>query len=291
MIRIGVIGSKGGWSSEMLADTVAEETGYRLLIDMERVRLDLHAGKAWFEGVDISALDAVMIKKIGARYSPDLLDRLEMLRFLAARGLRIFSPPSNIMRVLDRLSCTVTLRLAGLPLPPTTVTEDVDEAVNTIEAYEEAVFKPLYTSKARGMVVLKEGPDAKGHIEAYREENPIMYIQKRVDLQGQDLGIAFLGGRYLTTYARCKQNDSWNTSTASGAKYAPFDPPKEIIEMAGKAQALFGLDFTCVDVALTNEGPYVFEVSAFGGFRGIQVARDMNPAKDFVRYVLKRLNG
>lgn len=291
MIRIGVIGSKGGWSSEMLADTVAEETGYRLLIDMERVRLDLHAGKAWFEGVDISALDAVMIKKIGARYSPDLLDRLEMLRFLAARGLRIFSPPSNIMRVLDRLSCTVTLRLAGLPLPPTTVTEDVDEAMKTLDTYGEAVFKPLYTSKARGMVVLEEGPHAKARIEAYREENPIMYIQKKIDLQGKDLGIAFLGGRYLTTYARCKQNDSWNTSTASGAKYAAFDPPEDTIEIARKAQALFGLDFTCVDVALTDAGPYVFEVSAFGGFRGIQVARDMNPAKDFVRYVLKRLHG
>ncbi len=274
----------------MLADTVAEETGYRLLIDMERVRLDLQSGKAWFEGVDISELDAIMIKKIGARYSPDLLDRLEILRFLAARGLRIFSDPLHIMRVLDRLSCTVTLQLAGLPIPPTTVTEDVDEAVLALEAYEEAVFKPLYTSKARGMVVLKQGPDIRVSVEAYRRENPIMYIQKRVDLQGQDLGIAFLGGEYLTTYARCKQNDSWNTSTASGAKYAPFDPPDDVIEMAKKAQALFGLDFTCVDVALTNEGPYVFEVSAFGGFRGIQVARNMRPAKDFVRYVLKRIH-
>jgi ribosomal protein S6--L-glutamate ligase len=95
----------------------------------------------------------------------------------------------------------------------------------------------------------------------------------------------------LTTYARCKQNDSWNTSTASGAKYAAFDPPQEIIDLAKKAQSLFDLYFTCVDVALTRQGPYVFEVSAFGGFRGIQETRNIDPARRCVAYVMEKIHG
>jgi ribosomal protein S6--L-glutamate ligase len=290
-MQIGVIGSKGGWSSEMLADRVADMLGYRLLIEMDRVRLDLPSGRAWFKDVDITTLDGIIIKKIGARYSPDLLDRLEILRFLTERGLKVFSSPLSIMRVLDRLSCTVTLQLAGIPMPPTTITEDAEQAAYAVEEYGEAVFKPLYTSKARGMVVVRQGEDVRKKIEAYRAENPIMYIQKKIDLQEKDLGIAFLGGEYLTTYARCKQNNSWNTSTVSGAKYAPVDPPQEIIELAKRAQALFALDFTCVDVALTSEGPYVFEVSAFGGFRGIQETRQIDPAKRYVEYVMEKLSG
>ena len=105
----------------------------------------------------------------------------------------------------------------------------------------------------------------------------------------QDLGVVFLGGEYLTTYARIRQSGAWNTTTASGGKYVPFDPPQEIIDLAYRAQQPFGLDFTCVDVALTDSGPYVFEVSAFGGFMGLKQARGIDVAALFTAHVLDRL--
>ncbi|WP_027177554.1 GAK system ATP-grasp enzyme [Maridesulfovibrio bastinii] len=289
-MKIGVIGIKGAWSSETLAETVAQKTGSeKMLFEMENVRLDLPSGRAYADGVDLSSLDGLIIKKIGKKYSPDLLDRLEMLRMVEGRGTKIFSSPLSILRVLDRLTCTITLQLGDIPMPPTTITEDVDHALKAVEEYGEAVFKPLYTSKARGMFVLKYGPDARKAIEEYKEKYRIMYIQKTIDLKDSDLGIAFLGGEYVTTYARCKTNGAWNTTTVNGGKYAPFDPPEEIIEMARKAQSLFNLDFTCVDVALTDEGPFVFEVSAFGGFRGLRDARGIDAAAKYVDYAMQRI--
>lgn len=288
-MKIGVIGTQGGWSSETLADTVASKTGQRILIGMDQVRLDLPSGDAFYNGHNLREFDALIIKKIGSRYSPDLLDRLEMLRYLAERGLKIFSSPYSILRVLDRLSCTITLQLADIPMPPTTITESVDQALTALDTYGEAVFKPLYTSKARGMFILRSGPHARAAIEEYRAENPIMYIQKTIVLGDLDLGIAFLGGEYLTTYARCKTNGAWNTTTESGGKYRPYEPSPEIIELARRAQAQFDLDFTCVDVAITDDGPYVFEVSAFGGFRGIQETSGIDAAARYVDYVMERL--
>ena len=290
MPDIAIIGTKGGWSSEKLADAAASVSGKRILVEMSKVRLDLTTGDAWVYGLNLAKMDAVIIKKIGARYSPDLLDRLELLRFLSLRGVPVFSAPEKIIRVLDRLSCTVTLTAGDIPMPPTTITEDVDQALTAVESYGEAVLKPLYTSKARGMVLLKNGPDAQAILEAYKKDNTIIYIQKKITINGQDLGVVFLGGEYLTTYARQKQNNgAWNTTTVSGGKYVPFDPPAEIIALAKKAQDLFGLDFTCVDVAITDQGPFVFEVSAFGGFRGIVETRKIDPAKRYVDYVLKRI--
>lgn len=289
-VKIGVVGTRGGWSSELLADTVAEATGFRLLVEMKKVRLDLPSGSMWHEGVDLSTLDGLIIKKIGARYSPDLLDRLEMLRFLHERGLPIFSDPLHILRVLDRLSCTITLQSAGIPMPPTTITEDVDHAIATVEKYGSAILKPLYSSKARGMTLLESGPDLRASIEEFKRTNSILYIQQTLELEGgKDLGIAFLGGKYLTTYARCRSGASWNTTTASGGRYAPFEPPAEVIEMARRAQECFGLDFTCVDVALTHDGPFVFEVSAFGGFRGILETSGLDAAKLYLAHVMERL--
>lgn len=288
-MKIGVVGTPGGWSSELLADTVAAKTGFRLLVDMEQVCLDLDTGKAWIADQCLNDLDGLIIKKIGARYSPDLLDRLELLRFVHGQGLPIFSSPLSIMRVLDRLSCTVTLRLGNIPMPPTTITESVDEAVAAVERYGAAVFKPLYTSKARGMTVISHGPDAREAILDFKAEYPIMYLQQKIDLPGKDLGIVFLGGKYLTTYARCGTG-AWNTTTESGGKYAPATPTPESIRVAEAAQALFNLDFTCVDVVETESGPVVFEVSAFGGFRGILDACNLDAAALYADYVMEKIH-
>ena len=289
-MKIGVVGTPDGWSSEFLADTVAEKTGYRLLVDMQNVRLDLHNNTCWFEGTNLNTLDALIIKKVGAWYSPALLDRLEMLRFLNEKGLPIFSKPASIISVLNRLSCTATLQLAGIPMPPTTLTERIEEAIYTVTEYGTAVFKPLYSSKGRGMRLVSDSDDVRTIVTDYAAQFPMMYIQKVIDLEeDKDLGIVFIQGKYLTTYARCK-GDSWNTTTTSGGHYAGFTPSLEIIELARRAQHLFKLDFTCVDVAITPEGPVVFEVSAFGGFKGVLKARGINAAQLYVDAVIREIS-
>ena len=65
MTHIAVIGNYGGWSSEHLADCVARATGNRLLVDMENICLNLDRGNVWYEGTDLTRLDAIIVKKIG----------------------------------------------------------------------------------------------------------------------------------------------------------------------------------------------------------------------------------
>ncbi len=289
--ELAVVGLRGGWSSELLADRAAEACGGpRLIIEMDRVSLDLATGRAMYEGHDLSRCRGLLLKKLGRDYSPGLLDRLEMLRFLEHRGVRVFSPPGAVMGLVDRLSCTTTLAQNGVPMPPTTVTEDAQAAQAAVEAYGTAVLKPLFSTKARGMRLVKPGNGLAATLAEYRRAHGFFYVQQAVPLGEQDLGVVFLGGRYLTTYARRRQEGAWNTTTASGGRYVAFDPPQDIIDLAWKAQSLFGLDFTCVDVALTPGGPVVFEVSAFGGFRGIEEARGMDAAKLYADYAMRRLN-
>ncbi|NVK60974.1 MAG: GAK system ATP-grasp enzyme [Rhodobacteraceae bacterium] len=267
--KIGVIGTPGKWSTEALADALEARTGYRQVIDMARVTLDLGTRALVCDGMDLCTLDGLVVKKIAETYSPDALDRLEMLRVAEAMGVKIFSPATAILRLMDRLACTVTLANAEVPMPPTTITEDVTAARAALDRYGSAVFKPLFSTKARGMVLLDaDAPDAEPQIAAFKAANPVMYLQKKADLSGHDLGMVFLGGAYLCTYARVNQTGSWNTTIHSGGKYAPFEPDAALIELGRRAQAPFGLTFTTVDIALTPDGPIVFEVSAFGGYRG-----------------------
>jgi len=290
--KIGVIGIPGKWSTETLADAVEEKTGYRLLIDMAEVSLDLERQRLLFQEQDLCQLDALIVKKISATYNPNTLDRLELLRVAEQAGVRVFSRAEHMLRLIDRLSCTVTLRNAGIPMPATRVTEDVGAAVTAVQDFGSAVFKPLYSTKARGMCVIdsqqKHG-DIEREIRAFQAENPMMYIQQKIDLPGRDLGMVFLDGEYLGSYARVSKGDAWNTTIHSGGKYAAHTPSDDVIALARRAQAPFDMDFTTVDVAETNEGPIVFEVSAFGGFRGALEGIGINAADLYTEHVLRQL--
>ncbi|MDH3901268.1 MAG: ATP-grasp family protein, partial [Gammaproteobacteria bacterium] len=123
----------------------------------------------------------------------------------------------------------------------------------------------------------------------FQAENPVMYIQQKIDLPGRDLGLVFLGGDYLGTYARVSKDAAWNTTIHSGGRYAAHSPPAAVIELAQRAQALFDMDFTTVDVAETNTGPIVFEVSAFGGFRGAREGIGIDAAGLYTEHVLRQL--
>ncbi len=291
--KIAVIGLPGKWSTEVLADALAARTGYRMVIDMAHVSADVTRGCLFYQGEAIDDLDGIVVKKITDVYSPNTLDRLELLRIAEAAGTRVFSRAENIIRLVNRLSCTVSLGIAGVPMPETVITEDIDTTVATVLRFGGAVLKPLYSTKARGMVLLDAAVSEdrlRADVEAFRSENPVMYIQKKLDLSGQDLGMVFLGGEYLGTYARVSSDNAWNTTIHSGGKYAAYEPEADVIEMARKAQGHFGMDFTTVDVALTEQGPIVFEVSAFGGFRGAKEGIKMDAADLYADYVVKALS-
>lgn len=290
--RVGVVGIPGKWSTEALADALAARTGDRLVIDMAAVSAELKDMRLNCAGRDLCELDALVVKKISDQYSPHTLDRLELLRVAERAGVRVFSGAENMLRLVDRLSCTVTLRQADIPMPETVITEDADAALAAVRAFGAAVFKPLFSTKARGMSVLEATTGEavlRAEINAFRADNPVMYIQRKLVLPGSDLGMVFLGGEYLGSYARVSGSETWNTTIHSGGKYAPFEAEPALVELARRAQAPFGLDFTTVDVALTDAGPVVFEVSAFGGFRGALEGCGIDAASAYADHVIATL--
>jgi ribosomal protein S6--L-glutamate ligase len=245
-----------------------------------------------FEDIDLCQLDALLVKKVGHRYSPDMLDRLELLGYAYGRGVPVFSNPGAIARLLDRLACTVTLAKNGIPIPPTTITESVACAAAAVASYGEAVLKPLYSTKARGMVVVAacERLELERQLAAFQASgNPILYVQKRLDIGDRDFGVIFLGGQHVGTYARVKGQTSWNTTTRDGGRYEHHAGSPELVALAHRAQQPFGLDLTSVDIVETRDGPRVLEVSAFGGFRGSRDALGLDLAERYAQYAIDRV--
>ncbi|QKI89873.1 GAK system ATP-grasp enzyme [Thiomicrorhabdus xiamenensis] len=291
-LKIGVVGIPGKWSTEVLADEIEAKTGFRMVIDIEKVVADLSTPKVTYQGQCLCELDGIIIKKISQTYSPMVIDRLEILRFVESCGVKVYSKPSEIIRLVDRMSCTISLARAKIPMPKTCITEDHDAAFNTVKEFGEVVLKPLFSTKARGMEVIKadqKESEIRKQLQAFYHTHQFYYIQQKMNLPGHDMGLVFLGGEYQGAYARVANGDSWNTTIHSGGKYAEVKPSQEIIDMAQKAQAQFDLSYTTVDIAETDQGPVCFEVSAFGGFKGAKEGLNLNMAQAYTDYVIQDL--
>jgi Glutathione synthase/Ribosomal protein S6 modification enzyme (glutaminyl transferase) len=177
-------------------------------------------------------------------------------------------------------------------MPDTIVTEDLDAATDAVKRFGEAVIKPLFSTKARGMTLVSAEASRetiRAQLANFQSTHSVIYLQKKLTLSGRDLGLVFLGGQYLGVYARVAQTDAWNTTIHSGGKYELATPSEDIIAMASKAQSLFNMDFTTVDVAETDAGAICFEVSAFGGFKGALEGAGVDAARAYVNYALEQL--
>ena len=290
--RIAVIGNPGKWSTEVLATALQQRTGFRLIADLSKTGFVLTSGRLFFEQHNLCDLDGIIIRKVGTDYSPICIERLEMLRVAENAGVRIFSPATSLIRLLDRLTCTVTLHNHQIPMPPTLVTESVETALQQIQHWGRAILKPLFSTKARGMQVLNAdqgGKTLEAELSRYKTRHPLLYLQQHIDLQGEDMGLVFINGEYQGAYARVADKTSWNTTIYSGGRYAPCEPCPEAIDVARRAQAAFDLDYATVDVAMSRGGPVVFEVSALGGFKGSHTGSNIDLAARLADYTIATL--
>jgi ribosomal protein S6--L-glutamate ligase len=251
---------------------------------------DLQSGTVTLDGRDLSALDGIVVKKLGSQSDPALRLRLHALRQLEYRGVRIFSRPAIIDVVMDRYRMSMKLIEAGFPMPRTFSFESERALIEAVQVLGQGVVKPAYTSKARGMVRI-DAETARATVPAGDPPSGRTLVQQYVDAPGRDIGACVLGGRYVGAFYRVSAPGQWVTSTSAGGSYAACRLPEGAIDLAERAADLFGLDYTIVDLVETESGYLIYEVSAFGGFRGLLEAEQQDVAAAYARYVKADLRG
>lgn len=290
-MKVAVAGLPGAWSTERLADALRRVGADVCVLDLAACTLSLPDGRISYRGQPLERLRGVVVKKIGdAADGWVVRERLTLLADLEASGVPVLSPPARLEVALNRYRMTVELARAGIPVPETVVTEDLDEAEAVVARFGTAVLKPLFTSKGRGMHRLERTAALRPLLEAHRRDGGgPFYLQRFVPHPGRDLAIAVLEGRCLGAYWRVAGQGQWMTTILSGGHYAAADPPTEAIDLAVRAANHFGLLFTVVDLVERPGGGFTaLEVSAFGGFRGLLSACGVDAAPSLAEAVLRR---
>jgi ribosomal protein S6--L-glutamate ligase len=186
---------------------------------------------------------------------------------------------------MDRYRMSMKLIQEGFPMPRTFSFESERSLMEAMRALGRGVIKPPYTSKARGMVRIDAGAAVGPGRAADPPPSGRTLVQEYVEAPGRDIGACVLGRRFIGAFYRVSAAGQWVTSTSAGGSYAPCRLPSGAMDLAERAADLFGLDYTVVDLVETGRGYLIYEVSAFGGFRGLWEAERQDVAAAYARHV------
>lgn len=288
-MRIWVAGVPGGWSGQKMVAALANLKVDTKLIALSDCSHDLLSGNVRCQDDELSTLDGLVVRKLGDPIDPLTPSRLNLLRALENRGVKVFSAAAAIADANDRYRMSLSLVEAGIIIPETIVTESLDEAMSLVERWGRVVVKPLLTSKGRGMQLLSRDGAYSLALKhwSHRDTSPF-YVQRYVAAT-RDIGVALLGSQIIGAYQRVAATGSWQTTIREGGHYEPYAPDSKVSALAQRAAEPFGLDYTVVDLVQSNGEWLTYEVSAFGGFSGLW-ACGIDAAARLANYVVAHID-
>lgn len=235
---------------------------------------------------------AALVRSIAAGSFEQVTKRLSILHALAASGVVVVNNARAIERCVDKAMASFLLAQAGLPTPPSWVTESLEEAraIAEREASPAAplVLKPLFGSRGRGQTLIS----AAAEIPAPEAVSSVYYLQRFVgDVAGgwHDWRVFVSAGRAVAAMLRL--GAGWRTNAALGARCEPAATKGPLAALAVAAANAVGVDFAGVDVIADHAGRLmVLEVNSNPAWIALQWASKRRIAPVLVADFLTRLS-
>jgi ribosomal protein S6--L-glutamate ligase len=183
---------------------------------------------------------------------------LSLAGALHATGATLLNPYPVAAACRDKVVTTRILQEAGVPTPDTYVTGDPVALAPLLES-GPLVVKPHRGSQGRGVRVLH---DPAG-LESLPVEMGTVLAQRYQESDGRDRKVYCIGDQVFGV------KRVWPVRNYRDKLGEPFTVSEEIREIALRCGQAFGLDLYGLDIVVSEERPYVVDVSSFPGFKGV----------------------
>jgi [lysine-biosynthesis-protein LysW]---L-2-aminoadipate ligase len=225
--------------------------------------LDPHRALTSLESGDVA------LARLDVRAELDGIERgTGELERLAAGGVDVRNPPGALVVAHDKLLTARTLRLAGLPLPHTTL---LSPALPAAVPELPLVLKPRLGSWGREVELCSTADELEASLVRlqgkawYREHGAL--AQELVQPRGWDLRLVVAGGEVVGAACRIARSGEWRTNAALGAQVEPVEPPPIARALALAAAQASRADLVGVDLLPTGSGFVVLELNGAVDFR------------------------
>lgn len=292
---IVVVTEDPGWHGMELQRALERRGAAVRFVSLRACRLDLtgSAPSVVLPGLDGRLPGGVLVRDVPAGTLEQVVLRLDLLHALRELGVTVYNDARAIERTVDKAMTSLLLRRAGLPGPPTSVTESVDEARAFLEreiaAGHEVVAKPLFGSLGVGLRRL--GPGAE--LPDPAETGGAWYLQRYIETGSaeggwRDYRVLVVGGAAVA--AMIRHGASWVSNVAQGARCEPAPAEPQLERLAVAAATAVGAGYAGVDLVRDRAGAlHVLEVNGIPAWRGLQGTVGVDLAERVVSDFLTRV--
>lgn len=186
---------------------------------------------------------------------------IALLQEAEALGARICDRWSSVLRVRDKVSCTLALVKKGLPVPPTFLAHRPEDLRRVPARLFPLLLKPIAADDARGLRMV-EAPD---DLASVSWGDDFVLAQHYIDAGGFDLKLYVAGG---TVWAIRRLSPL----LPGGDQPVPVPVTPAFQDLVRGCREEFGLILFGLDVLETRNGPVIADVNEFPNYEGIDEA-------------------
>ncbi|MEZ5335910.1 MAG: tetrahydromethanopterin:alpha-L-glutamate ligase [Methanolobus sp.] len=245
------------------------------------------------DGVNLSELDAIIIRDMGQGKNDGHIFRFDVLQELEKNGTLMINPPSAIQNAANKFHTSCLLSDAGIPTPGTFATQEIEPAMDMIEKLGDVVVKPIFGYKGIGIkriqnmaVINPDGsPDQTetyDFVSSYIEEKGILYIQEFVENPGQDIRAFVVNNVVIGAIYRKAPEGSWLNNLSQGGTSQECKLTAEQERICLQAARAVGAVYAGVDLIEGENGCYILEVNATPSGAGIYKSLNVNVAEHII---------
>jgi len=291
-LKVGIVATdRNEWHVVRLLGALSERGAEAYVFPATRFLSKVEAApRVSVRGYTVDDYDAVIVRKVPGGSPEQVFYRMDVLHRLEDLGVYVVNPADAIEKAVDKYYTSALLEDAGIRTPRTVVTERFDEAM---EAFEElggdVVVKPIFGSLGMGMTRVSDVEVAYRIFRALEMIKSVYYVQKFIPHANRDIRAFIVGDRVIASMLRTAE--TWKTNISSGGAARPYELPPDLVELSLKASETIGLDYSGVDIMVSEEDdvPYVVELNSTPGWQGLQTVTDKDITGLVVDYVLSRI--
>ena len=263
-MRFGLLYSRIREDEKMLLSELRARGHTVTTHDVRRIRFDLEGPPAVFDDLDLAFNRAVESSRIR-----------NVAQFAELYDVPVVNSPETSRICADKVRGSIALADAGVPTPRTSVSFDVESAIEAIERFGyPCVVKPVTGSWGRLIARI----DTRSAAEAVLEhkdllggyEHKVFYVQEFVEKPGRDIRVLAADGAPIAAMTRSSEH--WITNVARGGTTEPFAVDREVADLVESASDAVGGGLLGVDLMETGGGYTVHEVNSTCEWKGLNQA-------------------
>lgn len=228
----------------------------------------------------------VVIPRIGRSFTDFgvlLLNQLALMDVpttLSASGL---STARNKFATMQRL------RAAALRIPESFLVASKIKAGDVIERTPPPlILKLLSGTQGIGVMKVEKVSDVGPIIDTLVELKQLILIQSYIPNPDEDVRMFVVGDVVVGAMVRKAGPTEWRSNIHLGGKGIFYKQTEAEAEIAIKAARAVGVEIAGVDMIMSKEGPYIIEVNASPGFKGLMKATDVDVPGLIIDYAAQK---